>query len=110
YDYGNRLYDNAQRLPEWGTHFDGQLIRQYDSPYDPVTGIRTPTPWTARGADNFNKFMQMGVITTNNIALSAATDRSDIRISVSNMYQKGMAPNTQLSTYNLALNAGYNIT
>ncbi len=110
YDYGNRLYDNAQRLQEYGPRFEGQLIRQYDSPYDPVTGIRTPTPWLARGKKNFENFMQTGLITTNNVALSAATEKSDIRISLSNMYQKGMAPNTSLSAYNMSLNAGYNIT
>lgn len=110
YSYGNVLYDNKQRLPEWGPRFEGQLVKQYDSPFDPVALVRTPTPWTARGANNFNKFMQAGLINTNNISLSSATDKSDIRISVSNMNQKGMAPNTQLHSYTMALNAGYNIT
>ncbi|RTL60851.1 MAG: SusC/RagA family TonB-linked outer membrane protein [Sphingobacteriales bacterium] len=110
YDYGNRLYDNAQRLPEWGPRFEGQLVRQYDSPYDPVANIRTPTPWIARGKNNFNDFLQTGIINSNNVALSTATDRSDMRISISNMDQRGMAPNTKLNTYTLALNSGYNIT
>jgi TonB-linked SusC/RagA family outer membrane protein len=110
YSYGDVLYDNKQRLPEWGPHFEGQLVKQYDSPFDPVALVRTPTPWTARGINNFSKFMQTGLINTNNISLSSATDKSDIRISVSNMNQKGMAPNTKLNSYTLALNAGYNIT
>jgi len=110
YSYGDRLYDNAQRLPEWGPHFEGQLVKQFDGPYDPVTNIRTATPWTARGANNFNKFMEMGVVNTNNISLSAANDRSDMRISLSNMNQKGMAPNTKLHSYTMALSAGYNIS
>ena len=110
YDYGDRLYDNSQRLQEYGPRFEGQLIKQYDSPYDPVTGIRTPTPWTARGKDNFKKFMETGIISTNNIALSASGDRYDMRMSVSHMYQKGVAPNTKLSSDNFNLNAGYNIT
>ncbi|MFT3704551.1 MAG: SusC/RagA family TonB-linked outer membrane protein [Agriterribacter sp.] len=110
YSYGDRLYDNSQRLPEWGPRFEGQAVKQYDSPYDLTTGIRTATPWTARGADNFNKFMETGIINTNNISMSAATERSDIRISLSNMNQKGMAPNTKLHSYTMALNAGYNIT
>ncbi|MBA4197377.1 MAG: SusC/RagA family TonB-linked outer membrane protein [Chitinophaga sp.] len=110
YSYGDVLYDNKQRLPEWGPHFEGQLVKQYDSPWDPVAQVRTPTPWTARGADNFHKFMQTGIINVNNVSLSAATDKSDIRISVSNMNQRGVAPNTKLNIYNLFLNAGYNIT
>jgi TonB-linked SusC/RagA family outer membrane protein len=110
YSYGDVLYDNKQRLPTWGPRFEGQAVKQFDSPWDPVAGIRTPTPWTARGANNFDKFMQDGVINSNNISLSSANDRGDIRISFSNMNQKGMAPNTNLHTYNMALNAGYNIT
>lgn len=110
YSYGDQLYDNGQRLPEWGPRFEGQLVKQYDSPWDPSTRIRTATPWTARGKDNFSRFMETGIINTNNISLSTATDRSDIRISMSNMNQKGMNPNTKLHSYALALNAGYNIT
>jgi len=110
YSYGDRLYDNAQRLPEWGPRFEGQLIKQFDSPYDLVSGLRTATPWTARGAKNFENFMQTGVITSNNVSMAAATDKGDIRMSVSNMYQKGVSPNTKLSTYGFNLNAGYNVT
>ncbi|MFT3932913.1 MAG: SusC/RagA family TonB-linked outer membrane protein [Chitinophagaceae bacterium] len=110
YSYGDQLYDNSQRLPEWGPRFEGQPVKQYNSPWDPVTRIRTATPWTAKGADNFHKFMQTGLINTNNISLATASDRSDIRISLSNMNQKGQAPNTRLNSYSLAVNAGYNIT
>ncbi|MES1219453.1 MAG: SusC/RagA family TonB-linked outer membrane protein [Bacteroidota bacterium] len=110
YSYGDQLYDNSQRLPEWGPRFEGQAVKQYNSPYDVATGIRTATPWTAKGVNNFHKFMQTGIINTNNISMSSASDRSDIRISVSNMNQKGMAPNTKLHSYTLAVNAGYNIT
>ncbi|WP_163504653.1 hypothetical protein, partial [Escherichia coli] len=41
YSYGDVLYDNKQRLPEWGPRFEGQLVKQYDSPWDPVAGVRT---------------------------------------------------------------------
>ncbi|WP_428660842.1 hypothetical protein [Runella sp.] len=40
---GNGLYDWGQRLAEFGPRFEGQPIRQYDSPYDVATGVRTPT-------------------------------------------------------------------
>jgi len=110
YSYGDVLYDNKQRLPEWGPRFEGQMVKQYNSPYDIVTGIRTATPWTAKGVNNFESFMETGIINTNNISLSGATEKSDIRISVSNMDQKGMAPNTKLNSYNLAVNGGYNIS
>ena len=110
YSYGDVLYDNKQRLPEWGPRFEGQMVKQYNSPYDIVTGIRTATPWTAKGKDNFENFMETGIINTNNISLSGATEKSDVRISISNMDQKGMSPNTKLNSYTLAVNGGYNVS
>ncbi len=110
YSYGDVLYDNKQRLPEWGPRFEGQMVKQYNSPYDIVTGIRTATPWTAKGANNFENFMETGIINTNNISLAGATEKSDVRISISNMDQKGMSPNTKLNSYTLAVNGGYNIS
>jgi TonB-linked SusC/RagA family outer membrane protein len=110
YSYGDVLYDNKQRLPEWGPRFEGQAIKQYDSPYDLTTGIRTATPWTARGKDNINKFMQPGVVSTSNISASASGKNYDMRMSYTHTYQKGMAPNTAVNFDNLGVNAGYNIT
>jgi len=110
YSYGDVLYDNKQRLPEWGPRFEGQMVKQYNSPYDIVTGIRTATPWTAKGINNFENFMQTGIINTNNISMSGATEKSDVRISISNMDQKGMSPNTKLNSYTLAVNGGYNVS
>jgi hypothetical protein len=43
YSYGDVLYDYKQRLAEWGPRFEGQNIKQYDSPWDPITGIRSAT-------------------------------------------------------------------
>jgi len=108
--YGNQLYDNSQRIQEYGPRFEGQLMKQYDSPYDPVTGIRTATPWTARGANNFEKFMEMGLLSTNNISLSTSGSNYDIRMSYSHVYQKGQAPNTKVNADNVNINAGYNLT
>lgn len=110
YSYGDVLYDNKQRLQEYGPRFEGQLVKQYDSPFDPVTGIRTATPWTARGAKNFENFMQTGVLSTNNLSLSASGTNYDVRMSYSHTYQKGTAPNTGVNFDNFNLNTGYNFT
>jgi len=104
------LYDNANRLGEFGPRFEGQLVRQYDSPYDPVTGVRTPTPWVARGIHNFENFVQTGMISTNNIAVSASGKNYTSRISYTHMYQKGMFPNTKLNSDNFNISTSYNIT
>ncbi|AYQ32673.1 SusC/RagA family TonB-linked outer membrane protein [Runella sp. SP2] len=86
----------------WGPKFEGQLISQYDSPIDPATGKRMPTPWIARGTDNLKRYLETGVLSTNNIAVSASGDKYNARFSLSNTYQKGIVPNTRLnsSTFN----------
>jgi TonB-linked SusC/RagA family outer membrane protein len=110
YSYGNQLYDNNQRLPEWGPQYDGQLIAQFDSPYDPVTGVRTPTPWTARGINNFNNFVQTGVTSTNSLSVAASGSNYDLRVSYGHTYQKGDFPNTSLNIDNFKMVTGYDIT
>ncbi|MDP1293452.1 hypothetical protein Q6296_26860, partial [Klebsiella variicola] len=95
YTYGNVLYDNGQRLPEWGPRFEGQPIQQYDSPWDPVTQTRGRTPWLARGVKNFENFVQGGMTSTNNISLSSSGENYDARLSYSHLYQQGMFPNTK---------------
>jgi len=113
YAYANNLYDlgNVNRRANiWGPRFEGQPVPQYDSPVDPVTGIRQGTPWLARGANNFRDFMEVGVLSTNNVAISASGEQYDLRMSVSNNYQKGMVPNTGLNITNFNLSTGVNFT
>lgn len=94
----------------WGPKFEGQLISQYDSPLDPVTGARTATPWIARGKDNLGRFIQTGLLTTNNLAVSASNEKSDIRFSLTHTYQKGIVPNTQLNSVNFNTSIGHNFS
>jgi len=110
YSYGNQLYDNNQRLPEWGPQFDGQLIQQFDSPYNTVTGVRSATPWTARGINNFNDFVQTGVVSTNSLSIAASGSNYDIRISYGHTFQQGDFPNTKLNIDNFKMTSGYDIT
>ncbi len=94
----------------WGPKFEGQLIPQYDSPIDPVTGIRKGTPYIARGVDNLKKFIQAGLLTTNNLSFSSSNDRSNIRMSLTNTYQRGIVPNTKLNSINFNINTSYNLS
>lgn len=94
----------------WGPKFEGQNIAQYDSPIDPQTGQRIPTPWTNRGKDNLKRFIQAGLLTTTNIAVSARGEKYDLRFSTSHSYQKGIVPNTGLNIINFNTTLGYNFT
>ncbi|MGC4036338.1 MAG: TonB-dependent receptor [Chitinophagaceae bacterium] len=106
-----------------GPRLDGRLLPQYDGEYDPTQNYTTtfadgstyvghikPTPWTARGANNLNNFLQTGLLTTNNINFSSVTDKSNIRMSVSDGYQRGITPNTGLNTINLNLFGSYDVS
>lgn len=106
YDWGDNLY-NTQRLPTWGERMDGHLVKQYNSPYDATTGVRTPTPYTMKNADNLGTFLENGLLSTNNLSASASGEKYDIRMSYSHSYQKGMVPNTKLNIDNLNIILNY---
>jgi TonB-linked SusC/RagA family outer membrane protein len=82
----------------WGPRFDGQLIPQYDSPIDPISGKRQGTPWLARGKDNLQRYLQTGILSTNNIAVSSSGEKYNLRFSLSNTNQKGIVPNTKMNS------------
>ena len=94
----------------WGPKFEGQLIPQYDSPIDPVTGVRKGTPYISRGKDNLRNFIQTGLLTTNSLSFSAATDKSSIRMALTDSYQKGIIPNTKLNIVNFNITASYDLS
>ena len=109
-DFGQKNGWNQNDYDVWGPRLNGQLISQYDSPIDPATGIRTPTPYIPRGKDNLQRYLRSGILSTNNVALSASGDKYDMRASVSHSYQQGIVPNTDLNINNFNISLGYNFT
>ena len=74
--------------------------------------------WNSNGAkvplvsypDRFKDFFQTGVTNTNNVSVNGNYDKGNFRLSVGNMTNKGIIPNTDLSRITLALNTTYNLT
>ena len=97
---------NDADYDQWGPRFEGQLIPQYDSPLD-AEGNRIPTPWLARGKDNFTNFMENGFLETNNLTVASNFDKGNIRFSTSHTYQKGINPNTRLNIFNYNLSGNF---
>lgn len=117
----------------WGPAFDGQLIRQFDSPtangfrgadvgnlftrIGPVNltaqldarGEITPTPWVAQ-PDNVKDFFETGVTQTHNLAVSGSNEVSDFRLSYTYLDQKGIVPNTGLNRNTFSLSGGYQLS
>ncbi|MBK9390360.1 MAG: SusC/RagA family TonB-linked outer membrane protein [Bacteroidetes bacterium] len=93
----------------WGPRLDGRLIPQFDSPYDPETGVRTPTPWVAH-PDNIKSFFETGVKRTTNVAVTGAKDGASFRLSLNNQKIKGILPNTDLAKNSVLLNGELAVT
>ncbi|REG90415.1 TonB-linked SusC/RagA family outer membrane protein [Algoriphagus antarcticus] len=105
----------------WGPRLDdGLQITQFDSPRD-VPGFRggdlnapagstiLATPWVSN-PDNITDFFQTGVTLSNNVALSAANESANIRLSWTNLDQTGIVPNTDLKRNTISMNGGLNLT
>jgi len=108
----------------WGPAFNGQLYPQYNSPRTlngepidftggdmnaPAGSVITPTLWEA-DYDNLKNFLQTGQTFTNNIALVGGNDKGDIRVSYTNIGQKGIVPNTDLNRSTVSVSGGYHLT
>ncbi|MFN8250632.1 MAG: SusC/RagA family TonB-linked outer membrane protein [Ferruginibacter sp.] len=110
---GAGLNDNDYDI--WGPRFDGQLLPQYDGRVTSTLytttfpdgtvfkGYIEPTPWTARGKDNLKRFIQAGILSTNNLSVSSSGEKHDLRFSVGQTYQRGLIPNTSLNSTNFNL-------
>ncbi|GGB07443.1 SusC/RagA family TonB-linked outer membrane protein [Puia dinghuensis] len=101
----------------WGPQFRGQLLPQYDGAYtanqtytttfadgSKYTGHVAPTPFTARGKDNLKNFIQAGELTVNSISVSSSTEKTDMRLSFGDTWQRGIVPNTQLNNASFTAN------
>ncbi len=96
----------------WGPKLDqpGFVTTQYDSPRDPDTGELIPTPFVSRGKNNVENFFRTGMIQTTNVAVSGGNENNNFRISASNVYQKGIVPNTQLNNTSFSVAGGFTVS
>ncbi|MEN7547104.1 SusC/RagA family TonB-linked outer membrane protein [Rapidithrix thailandica] len=92
----------------WGPRLDkGTKHLQWDSPLD-GEGKPLPTDWVAY-PDRHKDFFQTGQTFNNNIAITGNYNEGDFRFSYSNLYNRGIVPNTNLKKNNFNLNAGYHL-
>jgi TonB-linked SusC/RagA family outer membrane protein len=114
---------NDGGLTSFGSRLDGQLIKQFNGPStdrngNPVRGADIfarggnpiqPTPFMAQ-PDNIKDYFQIGTTYINNIAFNGTTDRSSLRLSYTNLDNKGIMPNTDLKRNSLAFSGGASLT
>lgn len=83
---------------------------QYNSPIDSTTGKRIPIPWISRGKNNVRNFFRTGLITDNNLSITAGNHKGSFRASIDESYQRGIVPNTKLNNTSFSLSGNYNFT
>ncbi|MBP1664286.1 MAG: TonB-linked outer membrane protein, SusC/RagA family [Bacteroidetes bacterium] len=76
----------------FGQPFEGQLVYQWD----PVTKGwgQTPTPYLAKGKDNFKNFLEQGYVLNNNLSITQQGENGSFRTSASWVENKGIYPNS----------------
>lgn len=107
----------------WGPALDqGTKIAQFDSPvtlsngqvvrggdialYDNKTNKITPTEFVSH-EDNLKKFYNTGLTSMQNIAITNATEKSDMRISLTDLRSKSIIPGVNLDRTTVAGNFNF---
>lgn len=95
---GGGLWDFVDE--SWGPKLDGRPIDQFTGPQQ---------PWLAH-PDNVRSFFRTGTTFNTNAAISRAGERSNLRLSISNMELRGMSPGNEQRRLNMALKGGASLT
>ena len=108
YSFGDTEDGNSTRSTSsaWGPRFDGQEFFQYD----PVTrtGATVRTPWVPY-ENNRKDFFQTGQTFTNTITLDGGTANTAVRLSLTNLENTWIIPNTGYTRNTIALSASQKI-
>lgn len=104
----------------WGPRLDnGTLENQFDSPT--TNGYRgadvainnrgdiIATPWISQ-PNNIRDFFDKGHKEYYNLALTGGNDKSNYRLSLTSLNEKGVIPNNDLKRYQVGLNSSYKLT
>lgn len=121
---GGGLRDGTDE--SWGPKFEGQLIPQFNSPRKDANGnlinyrggdtksapagsTIVPTAWVAK-PDNVKDFFEVGQTRNDNIAFTGSNNFGDFRLSLTNLAQTGIIPNTDLERNTISFNGSYKLT
>lgn len=85
----------------WGAPLEGQEVIQWD----PASKTMKAMPYTARGADNFNNFLEQGYVLNNNVSIAQKGKYGNIRASATWVRNKGVYPDSQFNKYTYSIGA-----
>ncbi|UII81638.1 SusC/RagA family TonB-linked outer membrane protein [Flagellimonas sp. CMM7] len=123
--FGGGTNDNIDE--SWGPALNGQLITQHDSPT--TSGLRagdfavrprnsdgtfadqiTATPWVANPGNIEDGFFKTGRTFTTNLSLTGGNEDGNFRLSLTNLDNEGILPNTDFNRETYAFSGSYNLT
>lgn len=95
----------------WGPKYDRNLMYLPWNAFDPEFPDQylKEIPWVSPKND-VDSFFRTGVTTNNNVGLSFANDKSNIRASFSNQLTSGIVPNSNLTKNMFSINGGANLS
>ncbi|MBT2558604.1 SusC/RagA family TonB-linked outer membrane protein [Hymenobacter sp. ISL-91] len=88
-----QIQEALENIGSWGPRMDGQLAKHWNGDIKPFS----PQP------DNIKDFFQTGYTTSNTVALTGGTEKSTLRVSLSDLRNRGTYPNSSLTRNNVAL-------
>ena len=89
---------------QWGGPLDGRMAVIQTMPE------LGPVPMSAQPRDNLKNFYRTGATYTNTVAVSAGRENANMRLSISNLSNKGIIPNNSLNRQTISLISGAKIT
>lgn len=93
----------------WGPRLDGRMVRQWYS-FDNVNGLLDQTtPWVANPG-NVEDFFDTGVSFNNNLSLANGGDNYSYRLSLSNITESGIYPESELDRNQVGFNGSLQLT
>lgn len=92
----------------WGPKFNGQSYYQYD-PNTPDNKSTTKTPWVAY-PDYIKGFFQTGVTVSNSVSVEGGNDKGSTRLSVSQLKNTWIIPNTGYERLSATFSVNQKIT
>ncbi|MEI3796713.1 MULTISPECIES: SusC/RagA family TonB-linked outer membrane protein [unclassified Chitinophaga] len=109
YSYGATADGSSTRSTSsaWGPKFNGQMYYQYD----PVThtGGTERTPWVPY-KNNRKDFFETAKTFTNSVTLEGGNDKTNIRLSYTNLNNNWIVPNTGYNRNTVALSVNHKVS
>lgn len=90
----------------WGAPLDaGYMAKQYN----PYTYEWEEKELVSKGKNNFENFLETGLITNNNVNLSYQSEKGSFRTSLTHVLNKGQYPNTKLNKFTYSIGGDFKI-